>query len=381
MKISHLCLSCFYIDNYSYQENILPRQHKLDGNEVQIIASTETYTSNSKLGYVEPRRYINEDGITVNRIEYRNILTHFLRTKLRMHNGVFTLLEDFKPDVILFHGLCGWELLTVAKYKRLHPKVKFYADSHEGFHNSAQKFLSWLLLHKVYYRLILKSALPYIDKILCVSIDTMLFVESMYKIPKAFMEFFPLGGVIYDDEEYYNIRKRIRTMLKLSDRDILIIQAGKMGKRKKVLESLRAFCTKSGKDMHLLLIGSLDAEIRGKAEELIARNPNISFLGWKESGELMNYLCAADVYLQPGTQSALMQNAICQRCAVILDDVASHQPFVKGNGWLINEKLSLDSILEEINYDPEQLITMSGKSLSIAKQLLDYKKLAKRIYT
>ena len=28
MKIVHLCLGCFYIDNYSYQENMLPKFHK-----------------------------------------------------------------------------------------------------------------------------------------------------------------------------------------------------------------------------------------------------------------------------------------------------------------------------------------------------------------
>ncbi len=28
MKIVHMCLGCFYPDNYSYQENMLPKYHK-----------------------------------------------------------------------------------------------------------------------------------------------------------------------------------------------------------------------------------------------------------------------------------------------------------------------------------------------------------------
>jgi len=63
MKILHCCLSQFYIDNYSYQENILPRVNKQMGHEVKIIASTETYLDNRNLEYVEPSRYYTEDGI------------------------------------------------------------------------------------------------------------------------------------------------------------------------------------------------------------------------------------------------------------------------------------------------------------------------------
>ena len=65
MKILHCCLSCFYIDNYNYQENLLPRQNKIDGHDVSIIASTEVYINNTKLGYCEPKKYVNEDGIPV----------------------------------------------------------------------------------------------------------------------------------------------------------------------------------------------------------------------------------------------------------------------------------------------------------------------------
>ena len=71
MKIVHCCLSCFYIDNYNYQENALPRQNKLDGHDVSIIASTETFINNTNLGYVQPSQYVNEDGIPVRRIPYR----------------------------------------------------------------------------------------------------------------------------------------------------------------------------------------------------------------------------------------------------------------------------------------------------------------------
>ena len=55
-------LSQYYVDNYNYQENILPRIHKDDGNDVMILASTATYINNLRLGYLKSGRYINEDG-------------------------------------------------------------------------------------------------------------------------------------------------------------------------------------------------------------------------------------------------------------------------------------------------------------------------------
>lgn len=380
MKISHLCLSCFYIDNFSYQENILPRQNKQDGHEVQIIASTETYTSDSRLGYLSPGRYNNEDGIPVVRLGYRKFLPHSIMKKLRMHHGVLELLEEFGPDVILFHGLCGWELLSVANFKKRHPQVRVYADSHEDANNSARNVLSRTVLHKLYYRTILNLALPYIRKILCVSLDTMDFVKNTYGIPESAMEYFPLGGIIDSDEEYNRKRTGIRNSLGLSDQHILIVQAGKMGTKKKILESLRAFQANRRDNLRLLLIGSFDDRIRDEAQSLLAASEYVSYLGWKESRELMDYLCAADVYLQPGSQSAIMQNAICRRCAVILDDVPSHKPFAQGNGWLLNSNMILSHVMDNISRNPHQLKQMSETSLAIARKLLDYKTLAARLY-
>jgi 1,2-diacylglycerol 3-alpha-glucosyltransferase len=151
MKIAHLCLSCFYIDGFAYQENQLVAQNVADGNEVQVIASTESYAANGELEYIEPNDYLGSDGARVIRLLYKKWLPRFLMRKLRMHNNVYNLLDEFNPDVILFHGACGWELLNVSKYINKNPNVKLYVDSHEDKYNSARNFLSKYLLHKIYY--------------------------------------------------------------------------------------------------------------------------------------------------------------------------------------------------------------------------------------
>ena len=55
-----------------------------------------------------------------------------------MHSGVYEQLREKQPDVILFHGLCGWELHAAARYKRENPSVRLYVDSHEDENNSAR---------------------------------------------------------------------------------------------------------------------------------------------------------------------------------------------------------------------------------------------------
>ena len=156
MKILHLMLSCFYIDDYNYQENVLPKQNSKDGHIVKIIASTETYIDNQNIGYIEPTVYLNRDGLEVRRVPYRKCLPHFAMKKLRSYRGIYGLIETFDPDVILFHGIPAYELLTVARYKKDHPKVRLYVDSHEDRHNSGTNFISkWLkkiMMHYNYFQ-------------------------------------------------------------------------------------------------------------------------------------------------------------------------------------------------------------------------------------
>jgi hypothetical protein len=183
MKILHCCLSCFYIDNYNYQENILPRQNKADGHEVLIIASTEIFINNSELGYTNPSRYVTEYGVPIIRVPYQKIFAHYISTKIRKYIGVYKLIEEFNPDVILFHGCCAFELLTIARYIKKHSNVKLYVDSHEDFNNSARGFVSKNILHKLFYKNILRRSLQSISKVFYITYETKLFLLRELMLP------------------------------------------------------------------------------------------------------------------------------------------------------------------------------------------------------
>lgn len=380
MKIVHCCLSNFYIDNYNYQENALPRQNKLDGHDVSIIASTETFINNTHIGYVEPRTYINEDGIPVKRIPYRKIPIHFTRKKIRSYPGVYELLEKENPDVILFHGVPAWELKNVVKYKVAHPQIKLYVDSHGDLNNSARNFLSKNILHKLFYKSIVRSAYPYIDKIFYLSYETKYFLTTIYNIPENKLEFYPLGGTIMEDKEYQAKRDRIRRELNLSNDGILLVHSGKLDKLKRTEDILRALIKVPSERLRLVIVGSIPEDMKPVLEPLIEADKRVNYVGWKTADELMEYLCAADVYVQPGGQSATMQNAICCGCAMVLYPHKSHEPYLQGNGYYVKNIEDIKRVFQEIDDNPSVLKKMSENSMKIARELLDYRKLAARLY-
>ena len=380
MKILHLCLSCFYIDNSLYQENELVREHVALGHDVRVIASTETMSKTGQLTYIAPGKYLGTDGAMVTRLPYRRVLPQKIMRKLRMHPGVFSEIAAFAPDVIIFHGACGWEILTARRYVDLHPNVRLVIDSHEDANNSARTFVSRELLHRQYYGPLLRRALPNDGTVLCVSLETIDFVHQTYGIPLDRLEFFPLGGRPLDDAAYGARRAAKRSALGLRDDQVMLFQSGKFDRLKRLPATLSAFVATSDPSLRLFLSGVICAdEDEGEIHRLIAADDRIRFLGWSSPTDMTDLLAAADVYLQPGSQSVTLQNSLCQRCAIVVDHVKSHQPYVDGNGYFTKAGTDLEAILGDLSANKDKIGTMQKRSYAIAKQMLDYSNQALRI--
>lgn len=380
MKIIHLCLSCFYIDGYSYQENQLISEHVGSGHDVQVLASTESFDNEGRLTYLQAGTYMGTDGAMVTRLPYRfNAISSFAR-KLRSYEGLMNCLERIKPEVIIFHGLCSWDLLTVAKYCRENTSVKFYADSHEDFNNSARSFLSKWGLHYFIYRPILRKCLSEIKFILCISTETMDFVHEMYGVSRDRLEYFPLGGQLFEDEEYLELRRSTREKMQWRDEDRVFLQSGKIDAAKRLDHTLEAFRHLDNPHAKLIIAGLLMPEVRDALEPQLKSDPRITYLGWVTPEHLRQLLCGADVYVQPGSQSATMQMALCSRRPVILDDVPSHRALVTDNGILVSSKDQLASAFSRLCAMPmDELQGMSDRSAEVAARWLDYRQQALRL--
>ncbi len=365
---------------YSYQENELVRQHVSENHDVLILASTETISKDGQLTYLPPTEYEGSEGARVKRIPYRRWLPHKVMRKLRMHPHVYQEIEKFSPEIILFHGTCGWELRTTTRYVRKHPSVKLFVDSHEDSNNSAKGFVSRELLHKRYYGPVLRSAIDATEAILCISLETIDFVRDTYRVASNKLEFFPLGGHPFSDDDYIRSRMEWREKLGLDESHVMFLQTGKFTKAKRLLASLKAFAATPAPAFRLFLSGVL---AKGSDEDEIRRlidsDERIHFLGWSSAEDMRSIMAASDVYLQPGSQSVSMQNSMCQRCAVIIDNVKSHQPFMDGNGYFTQGGQDLERIFSEISVRKANLPGMQARSHEIALAKLDYAKLAQRI--
>ena len=379
MRIVHCCFSCFYIDNYTYQENMLVRQHVDMGHEVLVMASTEIYNSKHQLDYVYASEYVGSDGAKVIRLPYKGFFPFSLKKKIRAYPDVFKRLSYFAPDVIMFHGPCSWELLTVARYVKKNKSVKLYVDSHEDQYNSARGWLSRLLLYRFFYVPIIALAKRHVDKFLYLSYECKLFCQKIYGLKESELEFFPLGGVLFDDDLYFNRRSVKRSELNVDDSCLVFFQSGKFDAKKKLLQSIVAFRNNPSSSARLVIAGGFDADIELQAMKLISSDDRINYVGWVNSEQLQDLLCAADVYVQPGSQSATLQMSISARCAVIVDDVPSHRYIIKGNGIFVKSDDDLSRAYGALINAPSMVCEMSAKSFDFASESLDYKKLAERL--
>jgi glycosyltransferase involved in cell wall biosynthesis len=379
MKIILIGLASRFTEGMTYQDNLLANQLKADGNEVIIIAECYKF-HNGVIIRTEEEDKVLDNGIRLIRLKYRNFLGEFISGKVRAVKELNVILENERPDIIFHHGLQSYELLTVARYKKNHPSVKLYVDSHEDFHNSATNFLSKHILHRMYYKYIIQRSLPHIDKVFCVAYENFDFLKQLYNVPDDIMEFYPLGGIVPDENVRQEKRKEIRKELMLSEQDTLVIHSGKMDKLKRTEEILKAFIQVPSDKIKLILIGSLSDEVGNRVEELISSDQRIVFLGWKKGTELMDYMCAGDLYIQPGSQSATMQNAICCGCVAALYPYESHKYLLGDGVFYIDTIEDMKNLFKDILDNPREFERKRAKTDKIAREVLDYKVLASRLF-
>lgn len=375
MKILHLCLSNYYIDNYGYQENILPIMNKNSGHEVRIIASTEVFIDNRQLGYVSPSEYITREEIPIERLAYRKILPHFLMKKIRSYNSLYDRIESFQPDIILSHGVPMLDLLILKKYKQNYPKTKIFLDSHEDSNNSATNWVSKTFLHRLFYRRVIKSTLESFERILYITKETKDFLVSIYNIPETMLEYYPLGGTISKQEDIRNARERLCNKLNIDENEIIYFHSGKLNAAKRTKELLEAFIQVKANGK-LIIAGEIEDIYEEEIRHLLIED-NIHYVGWLDQQSLRFYLNGCDVYLQPGSQSATLQQALCCNCAVAVYPYSSHFHLLNNIPYYITDEESLRSFFELINRADIERKKTDGYAL--AKKRLDYRVLASRI--
>lgn len=310
MKILHLCLGCFYVDYYSYQENMLPKYHKQLGYDVEILASTLSFDKNGNSCNIESSEYINEYGIKVKRLDYLKYLPRKVAKFFRIYDGVYDAIFSCKPDIIFIHGCQFCDITKVVRYVKEN-NVKVFVDNHADFSNSARNFISKNIIHKIIWKKCAKLIEPYVSKFYGVLPARVDFLKKIYSIPEEKVDLLVMGAD--DDLVERNSRPELKHTLKeklgINENDFVIVSGGKIDKAKiQTLFLMKA--VKNIKNVTLIVFGSVIKELKDDFDSLVGNN--VKYVGWLNSIDIYSYISIADLVIYPGRHSVLWEQTVAQ---------------------------------------------------------------------
>lgn len=309
MKICHVCLSAFYCEGYSYQENLLPRFHKRLGYEVDIIASLQSFDADGRpclLAHTED--YVNDDGIHVVRLDYAT--PKGACRILRKYTGLWEELERSAPDILFVHGVQSCENATLVRYVRSHPRVKMFMDNHADYSNSATNWLSKHILHRIIWRHYARLAEPHVERFWGVLPARVDFLVGNYGLPREKCGLLVMGA---DDGEVSRasdpaVRSAVRERFGFSKDDFVVVTGGKIDAAKRQTFLLMDAVHSMGKRVKLLVFGPVVPEMKDEFEQKLDLK-KMAYVPWANPSESYDYFAAADAVCFPGRHSVYWEQA------------------------------------------------------------------------
>lgn len=307
MKILHVCLGNFYIENMSYQENILPKFHKLQGNDVKIIASQYSFDAEGNIKAKAIGSYINKDGIPITVLPYKKLP---LSRIIKVYGGVYHEFEQYCPDIIFVHGPQFSSNLQLKKYKKKNPNVKIICDNHSDYINTPGSPLKYYILNRVFWPMIVKRIIKTVDYFWGVTPMRVNFLRKVYNVPKNKSDLLIMGGddTLIDYENKTQIRAAFRCKYNIPPDHMVFITGGKLSSGKKIDELLKAFKTINNLKVSLVIFGAFP-EICRATQEICKNTENVHFIGWLDAKETYEAFLSSDVGVFPGTHSVLWEQA------------------------------------------------------------------------
>ena len=382
MKIVHLCLGAFYPDNYSYQENMLPKFHKKLGYDVEVIASTQSFDENGNECYVSRLGpYQNEFDIKVTRLPYKS--GNKIWKKLKRYKGTYAAIEKAHPDILFIHGGQFMDIDKIVKYAKVHNELIIYVDNHADFSNSATNWLSKNFLHKIVWKLCEQMIEPYTSKFYGVLPARVDFLKDIYKLPPEKCELLVMGADddLVEKSKSTDARNRIRNKYGIAKDDFLIMTGGKIDQWKtQTLLLMKAVQNINNQSVRLIVFGSVANELADQITSLADGNI-IQYVGWVNSEDTYDYFEAADLIVFPGRHSVMWEQVTGQGKPMIVKDwPGTHHIDLGGNVMFLSED-SVDEIQEKLNYllsNPDKLKEMTQIAEEKGMQFFSYADISKR---
>lgn len=382
MKIVHLCLGSFFPDNYSYQENMLPKFHKQLGYDVEVIASLASFDENGNYIYLKNScSYLNEHNIKVTRLNYRKptLLNH----KLKMYQGTYNALKKSNPDILFIHGCQFLDMIEVVKYVKDNKNLKVYIDNHADYSNSARNILSKYILHCLFWRYTANLIEPYANKFYGVLPARVDFLQELYKIPSEKCELLVMGA---DDDlvlkaSVPKVRELFREKYNISENDFLIVTGGKIDSfKKQTILLMQAVNEIKNKNVKLIVFGSIEEGLKEQVFNL-SDGVKIQYIGWMNSSHSYNIFASADLVVFAGRHSVFWEQVAAQGIPMLCKywNGTTHIDIGGNVEFLYNDSCNeiKDKILDLLN-NKEKYDKMKNIAQSRGMKIFSYKNIAKK---
>ncbi len=373
MRIVHICLACFYIEGWGYQENLLPKYHAKAGNQVMVLTSDYVFNSRGESAVKQESDYVNQYGIHV-KVLHKS-------SRFGKYKNLYGELAAYSPDIIFVHGGQFAALKDVAAYCKKHKATKLFIDQHADFYNTPiDSFKQRIVARWVYGRWI-RKCVPIATRFWGVTPWRCQYLHEAYGVPKKKIGLLVLGG---DDEEIpfdraEEIRKTIRKELKIEENAFVVVTGGKIDLEKNIHLLAQAIKEMNRSDVQLVIFGQPNAAMEDTMRN-IAETENCHFIGWIDSKKVYDYFLASDLAVFPGTHSVLWEQACASGIPALFKNwEGMHHVRVNGN----SEFLYQDSA-EEIRKNICQIVDNTERyrlmktAAEGCKQMFWYSDIAKR---
>lgn len=369
-----------YAEGWAYHRNVMSKQNSIDGHDVTILTTKYTMDKDGYPQKVEEDSYINDFGVKIIRLDDKFKLPQYLQIKIRASKGIYKNLKEISPDAIMVHNIAFSSLGEVIQYKQEYPDTRLYGDTHADKWNSATNFISKYFLNRVFYKHFIKKYINYFDRFFYISLETKEFLETEFKLDTSKFELDPLCCEVISKEKKREYRVEIEKELNLSSDTILFVHSGKLNRGKKTRELLEAFYNEKSANTKLIILGSIPSSEKKELDFLIKRDQRVEYLGWKKEDDLKRYLAAADLYLQPGTQSITMMNALACGTPVMVYPHRSYDIYCNGCEFQVQTFEEIQKVIKLVLESPQILDDKSNAAFDIAKRWIDSKELSRYVF-
>lgn len=359
MKIVHCCFGMeHYLDTWGYQQNILPMYHAKMGHETTVLASNDTFPTMAGGKLVEEIKskgdnYFNDLVFVRRSSSYFPKLLHFQKAK-----GLIHILEMEKPDIIFFHGSLNLSIFSCVRYKKLHPQISLFVDSHADVMNvNTNKFYRWAFF-KVYWSLLHRYCQKSVDKYFGVTIGRCAFLEKYFHIAPNKIELLPIGADVDAARMVTETKNDLRIKYGLREDDIILVHGGKLDARKgtvDLINAYRALKQNGYQKVRLILFGKIeDSRIPSLLSD------DIMVYNWLSRYQTFELFKLADLAIWPVHHTTLIEDCVAAGLPYLIRKTETTQHLINSDYFLGNG--SFNELLDML----ERML--SDNSLLIARQ-------------